>query len=122
VNYFDPDGLRLQETDDCSVGIAPMPLVAAYTASKYAIEGVSESLAYELSQFGVRVKIVQPGLAPSTSFAANAGGLADNMIPEAYADYASRYFKSMLEYPTAYTSAKDLPEVIYAAATAQVTS
>src|SRR5262249_14971927 len=32
-----------------SVGIAPMPLVAIYTASKYAIEGYSESLAYELS-------------------------------------------------------------------------
>jgi short-subunit dehydrogenase len=26
-----------------SVGIAPMPLVAIYTASKYAIEGFSES-------------------------------------------------------------------------------
>jgi NAD(P)-dependent dehydrogenase (short-subunit alcohol dehydrogenase family) len=38
-----------------------MPLVAAYTASKYAIEGFSESLAYELAMFGVRVKIVEPG-------------------------------------------------------------
>ena len=51
-----------------SAGIAPMPLVAAYTASKYAIEGFSESLAYELGMFGVRVKIVEPGFAPSTSF------------------------------------------------------
>jgi NAD(P)-dependent dehydrogenase (short-subunit alcohol dehydrogenase family) len=47
-----------------SAGIAPMPLVAAYTASKYAIEGFSESLAYELGMFGVRVKIVEPGFAP----------------------------------------------------------
>ncbi len=38
-----------------------MPLVAAYAASKYAIEGFSESLAYELGTLGVRVKIVQPG-------------------------------------------------------------
>lgn len=44
-----------------SVGIAPMPSVAAYTASKYAIEGFLESLAYELGMLGVRVKIVQPG-------------------------------------------------------------
>src|SRR5690606_2768770 len=56
-----------------SAGIAPMPLVAAYTASKFAIEGFSESLAYELAGFGVRVKIVEPGLAPTTSFAANSG-------------------------------------------------
>jgi len=100
-----------------SVGIAPMPLVAAYTASKYAIEGFSESLAYELGMFGVRVKIVQPGLAPSTSFAANSGGRCDNQIPAAYADYAGRYLKSMQEYPTAYTNAEDVAEAVYAAAT-----
>jgi len=63
-----------------SVGIAPMPFVAAYAASKYAIEGFSESLAYELGMFGVRVKIIQPGLAPSTSFVANSGGRGDNMV------------------------------------------
>lgn len=100
-----------------SVGIAPMPLVAAYTASKYAIEGFSESLAYELGMFGVRVKIVQPGLAPSTNFAANSGGRCENLIPAAYADYAGRYLKSMQEYPTAYTSAEDVAEAVYAAAT-----
>lgn len=44
-----------------SVGIAPMPLVAAYAASKCAVEGFSESLAYELRTLGIRVKVVQPG-------------------------------------------------------------
>ena len=100
-----------------SVGIAPMPLVAAYAASKYAIEGFSESLTYELGRFGVRVKIVQPGLSPSTSFAANSGGRCDNTIPAAYAEYAGRYLQSMQEYPTAYTSATDVAEAVYAAAT-----
>lgn len=100
-----------------SVGIAPMPLVAAYTASKYAIEGFSESLAYELAEFGVRVKIVQPGLAPTTSFAANSGGRCDNTIPPAYAGCASRYMKSMRDYATAYTKAEDVAEVVYMAAT-----
>src|SRR5688572_20290407 len=61
-----------------------------HTATKHAIEGFSESLAYELGMFGVRVKIVQPGLAPSTSFAANSGGRCDNLIPAAYTDYAGR--------------------------------
>jgi len=81
-----------------------------WTASKYAIEGFSESLAYELAMFGMRVKIAQPGLAPTTSFAANSGGRCDNLIPAAYADYAGRYLKSMQEYPTAYTSAEDVAE------------
>jgi NAD(P)-dependent dehydrogenase (short-subunit alcohol dehydrogenase family) len=100
-----------------SVGIAPMPLVAVYTASKYAIEGFSESLAYELGTFGVRVKLVQPGLAPTTSFAANSDGHRTDLLPAAYSDYANRYLQSMQDYPTAYTTAADVAETVYAAAT-----
>lgn len=100
-----------------SVGIAPMPLVAAYVASKYAIEGFSESLAYELGVFGVRVKLVQPGLAPTTSFAANSGGRATNTIPPAYAGYAGSYMQSMQHYATAYTSAEDVAATVFRAAT-----
>jgi NAD(P)-dependent dehydrogenase (short-subunit alcohol dehydrogenase family) len=100
-----------------SVGIAPMPLVAAYTASKYAIEGFSESLAYELGTFGVRVKIVEPGLAPSTSFAANTGGLGNDLLPAAYSAYANRCLESMRDHPTSYTTEEDVAEAVYAAAT-----
>lgn len=99
-----------------SVGIAPMPLVAAYAASKYAIEGFSESLAYELGVFGVRVKIVQPGLAPSTGFNANSGGRVQ-AVPAAYASFAGRFFQSMQDYATAYTTEEDVAEAVYVAAT-----
>ena len=102
-----------------SVTIAPMPLVAAYAASKSAIEGFSESLAHELLPFGVRVKIVEPGLAPSTSFAANSNHSTDALIPAAYAPFAERYLGSMREYPTAYTAGEDVAEAVYAAATDQ---
>jgi len=100
-----------------SVGIAPMPLVAVYTASKYAIEGFSESLGYELGNFGVQVKVVEPGLAPSTSFGHNSGGRREDLIPEAYSAYADRYLKSMQDYPTSYTTEADVAEAVYAAAT-----
>jgi len=100
-----------------SVGIAPMPLVAVYTASKYAIEGFSESLAYELGAFGVRVKVVEPGLAPSTSFAANSDGRMDDLMPAAYSAFAGRYLKSMQDYPTSYTTEADVAGAVYAAAT-----
>ena len=103
-----------------SVGIAPMPLVAVYTASKYAIEGFSESLAYELGTFGVRVKIVEPGFAPSTSFSSNSNGHRADLMPAAYADFAGRYLNSMQEYPTAYTRESDVAEAVYAAATDDV--
>ena len=98
-----------------------MPLVAVYTASKYAIEGFSESLDYELGTFGVRVKIVEPGLAPSTSFGANSGGSRDDLMPAAYSAYAGRYLKSMPDHPTSYTTEGDVAEAVYAAATTMET-
>src|SRR5262245_6795021 len=51
-----------------SATLAPMPLVAIYTASKTAIEGFTASLAHELRPFGVHVKLVEPGYGPSTRF------------------------------------------------------
>jgi NAD(P)-dependent dehydrogenase (short-subunit alcohol dehydrogenase family) len=100
-----------------SVCIAPLPLVAVYAASKYAVEGLSEALTYELGTFGVRVRIVEPGLAPSTSFAANAGGARDDLMPAAYAASADRVLRSMQAYPTAYTTAEYVAEAVYDAAT-----
>lgn len=38
-----------------------LPLGAAYHASKFAVEGLSESLRFELEPFGIRVKLVEPG-------------------------------------------------------------
>lgn len=75
-----------------SAVLAPFPLVAAYTASKTAIEGFTESLALELSQFGVRVKLVQPGYGPDTRFADNGAARMQGLIPEPYGAYAQRVF------------------------------
>jgi len=42
-------------------GRVTFPLYSIYHASKWAVEGFSESLAYELRPFGVRVKLIEPG-------------------------------------------------------------
>lgn len=42
------------------LGIIGMPWYAAYGATKWAVEGFSESLAHELQPFNVHVKIVEP--------------------------------------------------------------
>ena len=42
-------------------GRVAAPLNGLYAASKYALEALSESLHYEVSHFGVRVHIVEPG-------------------------------------------------------------
>jgi NADP-dependent 3-hydroxy acid dehydrogenase YdfG len=38
------------------------PGASVYVSSKFAIEGLSESLAYEAEQFGIRVVLVEPGV------------------------------------------------------------
>ena len=42
-------------------GRVSTPLEGAYAASKYALEALSETLHYELADFGIRVVIIQPG-------------------------------------------------------------
>jgi len=54
-----------------SATLAPMLMVAVYTASKAAIEGFTASLAFELDAFNVGVKLVEPGYGPSTRFTSN---------------------------------------------------
>jgi NAD(P)-dependent dehydrogenase (short-subunit alcohol dehydrogenase family) len=44
---------------------------APYTASKWALEGLSEQLAHEVAPFGVRVAIIEPGVTKSAIFAKN---------------------------------------------------
>ena len=66
-----------------SVTLAPMPLVAGYTASKTAVQGFTASLAHELEGFGVRVKLVEPGYGPSTRFTDNSGDRMNGLIPPA---------------------------------------
>jgi short-subunit dehydrogenase len=98
-----------------SVTLAPMPLVAVYTASKMAIEGFTASLALELEAFNVRVKLVEPGYGPSTRFTSNSGTRVDGLIPEAYAPFAQRVFSAFAE-PAAVTRESDVAEVVYVAA------
>jgi len=43
------------------VGRVTVPLVSIYAASKFAVEGFSESLSYELESQNIKVKIVEPG-------------------------------------------------------------
>jgi NAD(P)-dependent dehydrogenase (short-subunit alcohol dehydrogenase family) len=98
-----------------SATLAPMPMVAAYTASKMAIEGFTASLAFELEAFNVSVKLVEPGYGPTTRFTSNAGPRLDGLIPEAYAPFARRIFASFGQ-PAAVTTESDVAEVVWRAA------
>jgi len=97
-----------------SVALAPMPLAAAYTASKQAIEGFTGSLAHELGHFGVRVRLVEPGYAPTTRFAQNTSVKVEDLIPPAYADFAAPIFEAFAR-PAMTTREGDVAEAVWAA-------
>lgn len=106
-------GLVINVTSTATM--APFPLVAAYTASKTAIEGFTGSLALELAPFGVRVKLVEPGYGPTTRFGANGAERMQGLVPESYASYAHDVF-AMLGNPAAVTTAAAVAEAIWLAA------
>ena len=98
-----------------SAALAPMPLVAVYTASKMAIEGFTASLAFELEAFNVRVKLVEPGYCPTTSLTSNGRSRMEGLLPEVYAPFAQRVLAS-LRQPSATTTESDVAEAVWRAA------
>lgn len=97
-----------------SVTLAPMPLAAAYTASKMAIEGFTGSLAFELEAFSIGVKLVEPGYAPTTRFTSNGGKRMEGLIPEAYGPFAEGVFAAFAN-PAAVTLESDVAEAVWRA-------
>jgi len=97
-----------------SATLAPMPLVAAYTASKQAIEGFTGSLALELAAFNVGAKLVEPGYAPTTRFSENASERMAGMIPADYAPMAQAIFAELGSGQ--YTIEQDVAEGVWRAA------
>lgn len=69
-------------------GVFGLPMISAYNASKFALEGFSESLSYELLSQGIVVKIVEPGGVLDTQFSQRLAQEAA-AAPPAPDDYAA---------------------------------
>jgi NAD(P)-dependent dehydrogenase (short-subunit alcohol dehydrogenase family) len=72
-------------------GVLGIPFQAYYSASKFAMEGWAEALAYEVSPFGVQVTLIEPG-----NFATDFTGSRRIVRPEAGDDpYAAATTKAI---------------------------
>jgi NAD(P)-dependent dehydrogenase (short-subunit alcohol dehydrogenase family) len=97
-------------------GKITFPLGALYHGTKFAVEGISESLSYETAEFNTRVKIVEPG-AILTDFASRS---LDFNNDENLTEYQSLVGKVIGGFPALYenaSSAATIAEVIWEAAT-----
>jgi NAD(P)-dependent dehydrogenase (short-subunit alcohol dehydrogenase family) len=94
----------------------PLPMLSVYTASKAAVNAFTESLALELQQFNIKVRLVIPGRSPETPFSKNAQPRMQGAIPEPYADFAQNVFAAMGQSSSPVTHAVDVAEAIWRAA------
>lgn len=100
------------------VGIAAMPLLSFYVASKQAAEGLSESLSYELESQNIRVKIVESGAIRSTNFTASGMSLSQEApVPTGYRPYFDHALQAMVDYPFPSTDEQAVVETVHVAAT-----
>lgn len=95
-------------------GLMGFPTCSIYSATKFAVDGFSESLAYELAQFGIQVKIIAPG-GMQTDFATRSMEAGQH---DAYAQLTAEVAKGYsAEQLANYTKAEDVARIIYSAAT-----
>jgi len=96
-------------------GLVTFPFNSVYHATKWALEGWSESLAFELKQFGIGVKTISPG-GITTDFAGRSLVLTQH---EAYAGQMEKVMAAFQDPNRAetYSSAGQIAEVVYQAAT-----
>ena len=102
-----------------------LPLNSAYISSKFAIEGLSESMRYELEQFGIDVILIEPGVV-KTNFFENVDVVVNNNdnntstknnITSPYSQLTQKLFEGfepMLNSSSSSVS-YDVAEVIYQA-------
>jgi NAD(P)-dependent dehydrogenase (short-subunit alcohol dehydrogenase family) len=100
-------------------GVFGLPMISLYNASKFALEGFSESLSYELMSQGIVVKIVEPGGVVSTGFGARSAAEAGHAPPpadyERFVGGALKVFEGLRA--TRLATSEEVAQVIFDAAT-----
>jgi NAD(P)-dependent dehydrogenase (short-subunit alcohol dehydrogenase family) len=101
-------------------GIFTLPMISLYCASKFALEGFSEALAWELASQNIIVKIVEPhGGVDGTRFPERSAAerTDDDSLPD-YAEFLKRTSAVLNSIaPSRKASTEDVARVIYLAAT-----
>lgn len=97
-------------------GKMTFPLGTLYHGSKFAVEGLSEALHFELEQFGVRVKLIEPG-AIKTDFAGRSFEFSNDPALVEYQPLVNAFFSALGPMAEHAPLPEIVAKVIYEAAT-----
>ena len=96
-------------------GLTAFPFNSIYHATKWAIEGWSESMAFELNQFGIGIKTIEPG-GIRTDFFTRSLDTGRHPVYDALVNRVMGMISDPKQMAT-YSSPEQIAEVVYEAAT-----
>lgn len=111
IPYFREKKSGLFITTTSMGGLLTFPLSSVYHATKWALEGWSESMAFELNQLGVGIKTVSPG-GIKTDFVKRS---LDTTSHPAYSALIEKLFAGIHE--DSFSTAEQIAEIVYEAVT-----
>ncbi|HET9806360.1 MAG TPA: SDR family oxidoreductase [Nitrososphaeraceae archaeon] len=101
-------------------GILGYPLSAAYSSTKFAVEGLIESMVYELEQFGIKTILIEPAFVIDTNFHNNVKvpeKIASRSYSSPYKEFTQKLFENYGNVQNEYqTKAEDVAKIILEAA------
>lgn len=97
-------------------GKMAFPLGALYHGTKFAVEGISESLKYEVEQFGGTIKIIEPG-AIDTDFTGRSLEFSNDEALVEYQPFIGKVMSAMQSLFGSASPTSVIADVVYQAAT-----
>jgi NAD(P)-dependent dehydrogenase (short-subunit alcohol dehydrogenase family) len=94
------------------IGRMALPYASSYIATKFAVEGLSESMRYELEPFHIRVKLIEPG-SISTEFGK---GSMQMVVSDPYRASMNKFLAVFKKSNAAGAKPEEVAKVIYHAA------
>src|ERR687890_87898 len=99
-----------------------VPILSAYQSTKFALEGLSESMSYELEPFGIRVVIIEPGFIRTNIINSSTSAKKDLDSKSSYFSLTQKvknHFKSMIENASSSSPQEEGAKVILQAITSE---
>src|SRR5215213_7868244 len=99
-----------------------VPVLSAYQSTKFALEGLSESMSYELEPFGIRVVIIEPGFIRTNIMNSSTSAKKDLDSKSSYFSLTQKvknHFKSMIENASSSSPPEEVAKVILQAITSE---